>query len=286
MRSFVAFLLLLVAVLLVPVATVGWWAHDALIPADGYVETVEPLATDPAVVAEVEDRLVAATLQRIEAGTGADAAQAEPLVRSAVRRAVSDPAFARAWEVANRTLHGLAIGILSGRTPTTRSGSMTGIQLAPVSDIVREQLGAAGVPFADRLPTVQATLPLLPSDDLVKARGGYRLLDTWGRVLPFVVLLLLAAGVLAARRRPRALARTALASLAVLGLLTVAVLAGRVAATVVLPSSVPNPVGYALYDTLTAGLWRDVVVAAVLALVVLVGAALTARLTRSTRDGS
>jgi hypothetical protein len=204
----------------------------------------------------------------------------EPLVRPAVHRAVSDPAFARAWEVANRILHEQVIGILSGRTPTTRSGSMTGLQLAPVSDTVRDQLGAAGVPFADRLPTVQATLPLLPSDDLAKARGAYRLLDTWGRVLPFVVLLLVAVGALVARRGARALARTAFGSLVALGLLAVAVLSGRVAATAVVPSSVPSPVAYALYDTFTAGLWRDVVVAAALALAVLVGAALTARLTR------
>jgi hypothetical protein len=279
-RSLVAFLVLTVAALLVPVSTVGWWAHDALIPADGFVGTVRPLATNPAVVAEVEDRLVTETLHRIEASTGVPAGQVEPLVRPAVRRAVSDPAFARAWEIATRTLHAQLVGILSGRTRTTRSGTMTALQLAPLSDTVRKQLSAAGVPFADRLPTVRAALPLLPSDDLARARGAYRLLDTWGRVLPFVVLVLAALGALLARRGARALARAAFGSLVALGLLAVVVLAGRVAAPSVLPSSVPSPVAAALYDTVTAGLWHDVLVAAAMALAVFLGATLTARLTR------
>jgi hypothetical protein len=225
----------------------------------------------------VEDRLVAATLQRIAASTGSGVGQAEPLVRLAVGRAVSDPAFARAWEVANRDLHAQLIGILSGRTPTTRSGSMTGLQLAPLSSAVREELSAAGVPFADRLPTVQASIPLVASEDLARARGVYRAVDDWGRVLPFVVLALLALGALAARRGARALAVTSVGALVGLGLLAVTMLIGRVAATALLPSSVPTPVAHALYDTVTEGLWRDVLVAAALALVLLVGSALAAR---------
>jgi hypothetical protein len=288
-RSLVAFVLLLIACLLVPVAVVGWWAHDAVIPADGYVETVAPLATDPAVVDDVEDRLVTATLQRIAAAPGSSTVSstgaAEPLVRSAVGRAVADPAFARAWEAANRVLHTQVIGILSGDTPTVRSGSMAGLQLAPISGAVRAELGAAGVPFADRLPTVQATLPLVPTDDLVRARGVYRVVDDWGRVLPFIVLALVALGALVARRGARAVAWTAIGALVALGLLAVALLVGRFAATAVLPSSVSTPVGHALYDTVTGGLWRDALVAAGIALllvvsVLLVGSALEARARR------
>ena len=214
MRRLVAFVLLLIGALLVPASTVAWWAHDAVVSADGYVETVAPLAKDPAVVAEVEDRLTTATTQRVADSTGAPAGQVRPLVRLAVQRAVADPAFGRVWRASNRDVHRQVVAVLRGRSTSAGPGSTVGVQLAPVSVTVREELVAAGIPFADRLPTVRSTLPLLPTDQLARARGGYAVLDAWGPVLPFVTALVVALGLLAARRRAGSLAWTALASLA------------------------------------------------------------------------
>ena len=276
MRRALAVLLLLGGALLVPVATLGRWAHDTVVPVEGYLEAVEPLSREPAVLAEVEDRVVAATLQRLEAEAGPFGGQAEPLVRAAVERAVAAPAFAAAWEASNRTLHRQLVRILSGDDPAPTSGTVD-VQLAPVSAAVRDELTAAGVPFADRLPTVRAGLPLLPADDLTPARGAYRLIDTWGPVLPFLVLAVITLGLLVARRRAVALAITAVGSIIGLGLLAVAVLVGRLAVPSLAPSSVPDPVATTVYDALTAGLWRYVLVVSAGAALLLVLSLLASR---------
>lgn len=265
MRSTLALLLLLVGVVLVPVATAGRWAYDVLVPADGFVATVAPLATDPTVTREVEDRLVAATTRQIEVSTGGGE-QVEPLVRLAVQRAVEDPAFAGVWRVSTRGAHALLIDIMTGSSPP---GSDVALELAPLSGAVRQELVSSGVPFAERLPTVQATVPLMPADELVRARGAFALLEEWGPVLPWLTLLLITLGLLVARHRAGALRRSCLGVLLGLGLLALAVLAVRFVSPEAAKGRLPAPVVHAMFDVLVSQLWRDVLVVAVGALLLL-----------------
>lgn len=271
MRSFAAFVLLLVGAVLVPVATVGWWAHTDLVPTTGYVATVAPLATDPAVVAAVEDRLVAATMQPIDRAAGTAGAAAEPIVRSAVARVVADPVFARAWRASSRDVHRQLVSVLAGHR-AVRAGSTVQLELAPLSAVVRRELVRAGVPFASQLPTVQAGLPLFPTRDLTAARGAYSVVARYGGVLPVGALVVILLGLLVARRRGASLARTALASLVGLALVVVAVLLGRTVFSSSVPATIPSGVAHAVYDTVVSGLWRDLlVVAAGAAVAVLAG---------------
>lgn len=272
MRPVVAFLLLLAGAVLVPLATAGWWAHGVLVEADGFVDTVAPLATEPTVRDEVEDRLVTETTRQVAGGTGLDGAQVEPLVRVAVRSAVADPAFARVWRTSTHDVHDQLVGVLSGPDPA--GSADVGLELAPLSDEVLRELGAAGVPFTDQIPPVQATVPLLPASDLTRARAAYSLTDRWGPVLPFVALLLVALGLLAARRRARALLLTSVGVLLGLGLLAAAVALARVVVPPALPGSLPTSVAQAAFDTLVSGLWRDLTLVAVGALSLLVLAGL------------
>ena len=276
MRSALASLLLLVGVVLVPVATAGRWAHDVLVPADGFVATVAPLATDPVVTGEVEDRLVTATVRRLEADTGVGGEQVEPLVRLAVQRAVADPAFARVWRTSTRDVHSQLIDVLTG--PSLAAPDV-GLRLAPLSGSVRRELVSAGVPLAERLPTVQATVPLLTAAELTRARGAYGLLEEYGTTLPLVTLLLVALGVLVAPRRASAVGFSCLAVLIEIGVLACAVLGARLVSPDAVPGSLPTPVVHAVFDTLVAGLWRDLAVVAVGALLLLVGALVTGRTT-------
>ena len=46
MRALVAFALLLVGALMVPVATAGWWLRDTVVPQAAFVATDAPLASD------------------------------------------------------------------------------------------------------------------------------------------------------------------------------------------------------------------------------------------------
>ena len=269
MRATLAFLLLLVGVVLVPVATVAWWADHELVPADRFVATVAPLATEPAVTDEVEDRLTAETTSRIAEGSGVVGAQVEPAVRLAVQRAVADPAYARVWSVTSRDVHRQLTGILRARTSATGD---VGLRLAPLSDAVRQELVSSGVPFAGQLPTVQATVPLLPADDLAHARGAYRLLEERGRDLQLLALGLIALGLLVAPRRASALGYSCLAVVIELGMLACVVLGARFVSPDAVPGSLPTPMVHAVFDALVAGLWRDLAIVAGVAFVLLLAA--------------
>jgi hypothetical protein len=276
LRSALAFLLLLVGVVLVPVATAARWAHDVVVPADGFVSTLAPLASDPVVTGEVEDRLVTATTRQIQASTGVGDDQVQPLVRLAVRRAVDDPGFARVWRTSTRDVHAQLVTALSRPALSKPSASDVALQLGPLSGAVRQQLVSSGVPFAEQLPTVQAAVPLLPGSRLVRARGAYALLVDWGPLLTIVTLLLIAVGALVARHRARALRRACLGALLGLGLLAAVLLvvrhAGPTALSGSMPGGLPEPVARAVFDTLTAGLRRYVLGVAAGTVVVLVGA--------------
>ncbi len=284
MRALVALVLLLVGCLMVPVATVGWWVRDTVVPTDSYVATVAPLATDKAVVAAVEERLVVATMQSVDRVDQLSGPLVRPrveqLVRTAVQRVVEDPAFADAWRAANRIAHDQLVAVLSGDSSAVRvqKDSTVDIKLATLATAIRKELVDAGVPLAETIPRVDASFPIGKAEDLARAQRAYTLLDRWGRLLPLAALALIAAGLLVARRRSRALAWTALGSLLGLGVLAVGLVVGRMVYLSAIPSGISRPAASAVFDTVTASLRHDMVLVSVAALVALVAAVLVGRL--------
>jgi hypothetical protein len=129
-----------------------------------------------------------------------------------------------------------------------------GIQLGPVLDAVKKQLVAQGFMLAERIPEVNRTIPIAQSDALVQARTAYQLLDILGFVLPWASILLLAAGVIAARRRARALiwAGLSLALALAMALLRAGIVIGRILFLgAVSPAYIPKGVAESLYDAAT-----------------------------------
>jgi hypothetical protein len=281
-RSVVAFVLLLLGALLVPVATAGWWLQETVVPADGYVDTVAPLATDPAVVTEVEKRLTEQTMNSVDRITGVPAA-VRPVIRTGVRavvaRIVEDPSFADAWRASNRAAHRELVAALSGDSSvvSTGQGDAVELRLDTVSTRIKQELVAAGVPFAQAIPRVEASFPIGNTDDLARARLGYTVLDRFGRLPAVAAVLLIALGVACARRRGRALAWTAVVALLGLGVLAVGIAVGRLVYLGSLPSSVSSDAATAVFDTVTAGLRRDVLLVAIASLIALIGGVVLAR---------
>ena len=288
MRTLVALLVLVAGALMVPVATAGLWVRDTVVPAQAYVDTVAPLATDPAVVAAVEERLTEQTMASIARAAGdrlppAVHRRVAKLVQVAVNRVVADHAFAQAWRASNKLAHDDVVAVLTGRSSAVKVGpdSTVYLQLASLGREIRRQLGAAGVPFARSLPVPDADLPIGHADDLVRARTGYDLLHRYGRVLPVAALLLIGLGLVLARRRMQALGWTAFTVLGGLGVLAGGIAVGRIYYLQSLPDGISDAAGTAVFDTVSAGLRADMIVVAVGALVLLVASAVLGRATRS-----
>ena len=111
------------------------------------------------------------------------------------------------------------------------------------------------------------------ADQLAKARRGYDLLQTLGFWLPVAWAAAVALTLVLARRRWAALAKVALVSLPMLGLLALALAFTKDTLTSSLPQ---REVAVAIWDVVVASLWTEIWVAAAAAAVVAVVAGIVA----------
>lgn len=268
-RSFLATALITVSAVLAPLAVVAVWAHDDIGDTDRYVELVTPLASDPAVQDAVIARVTRELLDRLTESPLTDALRG--VVEEQVGRLVRSPRFVDVWIRANRAAHTQVVAVLTGNTGSSVDveGGTVRLNLAGVIEAVKERLVASGLPLAERIPVVDAQFTILQSDDLARARTGFRVLSDLALVLPWLVLLLLCLAVAAARSRWRLLAAGSLAIVAAMVLLGVAVKAFRVVyLDAVPPERLAPDAAAAVYDALTEPLWQHQLVVAVIFLVV------------------
>lgn len=295
-RSTAAVVLILIGALLAPVAVVGSWARGLVVDTDRYVDTVAPIAEDPLVQSAVSNRITLAvvdalnveqlTTQAVDAVAGLDlpplVGQAvtslqAPLqdaitgfIRKNVTRIVSSDAFENTWEQANRAAHEQIVATLRGDPDAlaqiSDSGQLT-LDITPIIEEVKTSLAAAGFTLVERIPTINVTFPIASSADLVRLQSAYRLIDVVGGILPYLSLALLAAGVLAAQHRSRALVIAGLSLAGAMLLLGLALLVGRSLYASSLPPEVQRvDTAVSIYDQFVSLLRIQLRVALVLGL--------------------
>ena len=238
-RPVVAGLLIAVAALLAPVSVLATWASGQIEDTDRYLETVAPLASDPAVqdaiAARVEEvvfsylDLESATAQVVEAlneqglpprvAATLDAASV-PLatairnfVADRIRDLVRSDAFEQAWVQANRTAHSELVAALLGKggdSVTVDRGSVN-VNLAVIINTVKQQLTDSGFGIADRIPEVEASFTIVESKELSKVQKLLGFLDDLVTWIPVVGLSLLALAIMVARDRRRTVLAAGLA---------------------------------------------------------------------------
>ncbi|WP_407342637.1 hypothetical protein [Pengzhenrongella phosphoraccumulans] len=250
-RAIAAVVLILLGVLLAPLAVVANWAQRELTDTDRYLATIGPLAADPAIQSALANRLTQVAMAELDVPTlvndalsaleqnrdlpprvtTALGALEQPLtsgIESFVRRAatsvVQSDAFTTAWVDANRVAHEQLVKVMQGEPGNVLQvgdqGQLT-IQLAGMIDALKQKLVDSGFGIAANIPAVNASFTLVQTTQLVKVRNAYNLLDFVGTWLPWLSIAFLAAGVLTAVRRSRALVFAGLGlalSMVVLGL--------------------------------------------------------------------
>ena len=278
-RPVVVTVLVLVAGILAPASIVATWARDEVSNTDRYVQTVAPLADDPAVQSAIVDRVTSELFSRINVqavtqdainaleaqglpprvsqSLGALSAPVAGGVRSfitdQVTKLVQSNAFADAWVTANRAAHTQMVAVLSGEGSNQVSvqGGKVSINLAAVIDAVKNRLSAAGFGLAERVPTVNAQFTVFDSPDIAKAQSAFRLLNALARWLPVLTLLLLAAAVYVGRSRRKTLIVCALVVAGSMVLLGAALNILRpIYLNALDPSVLPTDAGAAIYDQL------------------------------------
>ncbi|PFG20892.1 hypothetical protein [Serinibacter salmoneus] len=201
-RSILAAILLIVGAVLAPIAAIGANTRAQLVSTDTFVATYGSLAQDPAVV----DALAAAVGERVEVATDSDVATA--LARATTREVVSSDAFGSVWEGMLRGAHAGVSAVVDGDGAlSVNDGGELTVNVSTIVGAVRDQLVTWGFEAAERIAADQEPLVLVQSDEVALALQAYQATATVGAWLPWVSLALLAAGVLLAVDRRRALGR-------------------------------------------------------------------------------
>ncbi len=302
LRVAIAALLIAISVILAPVAVIGTWARAQLVDTDKFVQTFTPLASEPAVQSFITDQVTQAINEKVDIDTlvndlmgglsqlnlpprakeavglltGPAADGVRSLIRSAVERTVASPQFAQLWELTLRESHTRAIAIIQGdpnRALQLSDDGTLSLELGTVIQQVKQVLVEQGFTFANRIPEIQRSIPVVAADSLGLIRSLYQVSTAVGYWLPWIVLGLLAAGIATAPRRVRALAWAGLGYAVALSLLAAGLGIGhRFFVSTVSPSIMPAATAEVLFDQVTELIYPAVSALVMLSVLIAVGA--------------
>jgi hypothetical protein len=200
-------ILLVVACLLTPLSIIALFVKNEIGDTGRYVQTIKPLSSNPAIQAyvasDVSDELFArvdikkyvkeALPKRADPLAGPLTSALQTFVQAAVLRVLQTDQFQTIWIDANRLAHSQLVNVLtgqkSGTVAATSNGAVT-INLSEVSRQVQAQLESSGIDLFSSIPisSIGGKITVFQSDDLYRARSGFKILNTLAFVLPFVIL--------------------------------------------------------------------------------------------------
>jgi len=297
-KSVLSAILIVLGCALAPVALATVWTNRQVADTDRFVATMGPLIRDASVQAALTNRVTDTVFTYVDVRALADeavdalAAQGLParladrlhdltgplansvreFVRSRVAGLFASEQFAQAWDSTIRVAHEQADRVLSGEVSAVAiSGDKVTLDLAPFIEAAKQQLVAAGLTAAERVPDVHPTIAIADAAGLVKAQAAYTTLDRLATWLPWIAVALIALGVYLARSKRRALVAAGLGFAASMLVLGAALLIARTLLIDAVPSRSAAPTA-AAYDIVVRFLRDGLRTLLVLGLVIALGA--------------
>jgi hypothetical protein len=221
-----SWVLVVLACLLAVLSVVTVFARNQLLNTDTYVNTVAPLASNPAIQTQIAKQVSQNLISRTDLETRVKDALppkagflatpitsgVQTVTNQLALKAVQSRQFYELWVTANRASHKQLVAVLTGSNEgsvSSKNGRVT-IDLSQVEVNVKHKLDAKGITVFDKVPAVKGlNFVLFQSKDLVKVQKVTKLLNDLAIVLPIITLLCLAASVVLARNRRRGLVRAA-----------------------------------------------------------------------------
>ncbi len=269
-KSTLAVILVIIGCLLVPFAALAAWLSNTLINTDGFVATVSPLSTNPAIDDAVASFVTNKLFSKINVQQQISSALPDPakflaaplterlqsFTQEKVNQAVGSPQFNKIWTEANRAAHQLFIKLVlnQGQAITTAQGVVS-LDLSALFDQVKSTLNQNGVTIFDSvsLPQTDRQIVLLNSPQLAKLQGLISILNSLAIVLPVLAFVFLAGSAFIS---PHRLITAAQIGLGFIGAGLVLVILLVIGKTIYLgQTQLSSAPAAALYDTLTRALW-------------------------------
>jgi hypothetical protein len=267
-KQVVAVVLVVVSCVLAPLTVTAIWVRNQVLNTDRYVETVAPLASDPAIIhaaaasitetlfrqVNVEEEARDALPKRAEFLAAPLAAGIRAVVEQAAERALESDVFENLWEEANRVAHSQVESALTGggEIISTRNGRVT-LDLTAIIGEVRDLLRDRGITIFDAIPINQLALKfeLFDAKQLGDAQQAVKLLNTLAWTLPFVVFGLLGVATYLSRHRRRTVIWWGIGTAISMSVLALGISLGRTAyLDTVVSDSLPYDAAAATFDTL------------------------------------
>lgn len=300
-RAWLSSILIIVAMVLTPVAIVSHWATSEVTNTERFVSTLSPLASNPEVQQVVIDEVSGVIKESVDIPKLTDSlftglAQAlnlpEPaqkalemlstpvasgvdaLITDVVTKAVESDAFQQAWTKTLTLTQEQTVALLSGDPESliqlSNDGTLT-LPLKPIIVDIKAALVKQGVGFANAIPEVDKSITLGKIPELALARVIYQVGVGVGTWLPWIVALMFAVGIFAARNRPRAIMATSIVFALVMGFMGFLFGTGRIVATTVIDPAIAGAVAV-IYDAVVAYVINVVAALGVVAVFVAIAA--------------
>lgn len=200
MRTTFGIIFVLLGCLLAAPAVAAYALAGEVTDQDSYLEAVTPLADDPAIKQNVTEQLTDAVAGKLPES-------ARPVVAQSIAGFVDSDDFRQVWVEVNREAHPQVLAMLRGEQGggVAVQGDAIVLNLGVVAADVKQRMIAEGVPLADQIPEVDASVQLLSRDSVKQLVPAFDLLEKLSVALPIAVLVLLIGGVAMAARRGRTL---------------------------------------------------------------------------------
>jgi len=223
-RSFGAWVVLIVAALLLPLALTAFWAQRTITDTERYVATVAPLAQDPTIKEAVGTKVSTVLIDQLNAQQRIQellvdypklsalsvpiASGVNSLVQRTVTEVLDSDQFANVWVTINRQAQQAIVNALEGKTDgavTVTNGQVV-LDTGELITLVKQALVDRGLSFAANIPVppvADRQIVLLQSQELQRAQTFYQLGQPVAQWLIYVVLLMFVGAILLSRNRPK-----------------------------------------------------------------------------------
>ena len=249
-RAVIAWVLIVLASLLIPISILSAWAITTVTNTDQYVATMAPLARDPVIVdhlaTKATDALFSSHVVRnkVEAVLPSKAkpivqpivVQVQTYVHGLALQVLQSPKFGTLWDGLNRHTHDAVVDILTGKqsalTKKVEKGGAIVLNLSPALNNIIDKANSRGVTLFNPLKSVLAqngslSFTVVTEQQVSKFSGIFNLVVKFGWAVPVIAVALGLLAIAIAVRRRKTLLRLSIGVALVSTVLLAALSLGR-----------------------------------------------------------
>jgi hypothetical protein len=269
--------LAVIGAILLPIAGLTVWSRNQLLNTDRYLQTVDPLAHDPAVRAAIADRVTTAVSDAVDFEDRAKealpdrakflaapiAAGAKNVVHDATLNFLESDQFQQLWKQVNRLAHEQIVRIITGKSVAgvqTENGKVV-LSLGPITQQVLQRVDQLVPVDLSNVDTsrLNTDIVLVDSKDLGRVQSGVKWFNRGTYILLILAIAALVASALLPADKRRGVQRVGLAMSISMAVTLLAYRAGRSFYISSLPDEVTHPdAATAAFDIITRYVERGI----------------------------